>query len=96
MSCLACTHCHPEIPRTSADLVHLGRVTPPFMPPISVQDAWRAAPPETFDELMAWVRLQAGTRGRRTVSITIVTDDGEWTETHVPQPAKVFRRRRRR
>jgi hypothetical protein len=60
-----------------------------------VVDAWWEAPPDTFETVLAWVRAQAGTRGRRSLAVTVVTDDGVWTETHIPQPAKILKRRRR-
>lgn len=93
----ACVYCHPELPRTAPELVAAGtaKVTQPFLPPVAVQEAWRASPPDTFELLMAELRLRAGGRGRRQLTMVVVLDGDEWTETHFPQPPKVTRRRRR-
>jgi hypothetical protein len=89
-----CVHCHPDLPRTNPDSVLVGKVTPALAPALIAQQAWRAAPPDTFELLMAQLLKRKGKKGRHVLRVDVVLDGEEWTETHFPQPPVITRRRR--
>jgi hypothetical protein len=84
---------------TTPEAVAIGRAVPLLKLPAFVSEYYLRAPRLTIEDQLAWLDAQRGTRGRRVLGqlqgFALVTDDGAWTETHIPTPATVRRKERR-
>lgn len=100
MTCLHCPHCMTgDNAYAAPEAVELGRQVPLVKLPSYVTQYYLKAPAGAMSDILEWVDGQAGTRGRRVLGdlkgLAIVTDDGVWTEQHMPQ-APIVRRKIRR